>query len=480
MVLGRIFRGREELSITEGSIKAPLFYLSLPLVITFLLQTAYNIADTFWLGRLSTEALAAISFGFPLVFLFISIGSGVAITGSVLVAQYEGSGKKEQRNYAASQALAFSIFTSAAIGAFGLLIIEPLLGLMGAEPSVLPLAVDYMRIVLLGLVFLFTFFTFSALMRGWGDTITPMILMLVSVATNILLDPFLIFGWWFFPQLGIGGAAIATVFSRAVVSIAGIYMLYSGRYGLKVTLREMKPETRFLKRIMGLGVPASLDQASRALGITATMFIIGMFPTEIVAAFGIGARVLSTVFLPAAAVGQATETLTGQNVGAGKPDRAKRSGVEASKYVFLILTGLGVLTYFAAGTIANIFSPDPAVVDAASTMLRTIAFTFGAMGVMRVFNGAFRGAGNTRLAMIVTVATIWVIRLPLTYLLAVTIGSFGIWLAFAVANVSGALIALLFFYRTSWARDITDNQEHPGVGVVDSLKSGLERLPGHT
>ncbi len=480
MVLDRIFRGREELSITEGSIKGPLFYLSLPLVVTFLLQTAYNIADTFWLGRLSTEALAAISFGFPLVFLFISIGSGVAITGSVLVAQYEGSGKKERRNYAASQALAFSIVTSVAVGIIGLLIIEPLLGLMGAEPAVLPLAVDYMRVVLLGLVFLFTFFTFSALMRGWGDTITPMILMLVSVTTNIVLDPFLIFGWWFFPQLGIGGAAIATVFARAVVSIVGVYMLYSGRYGLKVSLREMKPEMRFLRRILGLGIPASLDQASRALGITATMFIIGMFPTEIVAGFGIGARVLSTVFLPAAAVAQATETLTGQNIGAGKPERAKRSGIVASKYVFLILTGLGAVTYVAAGAIANVFSPDPAVVGAAATMLKTIAFTFGAMGVMRVFNGVFRGAGNTRLAMIVTVATIWLIRLPLTYMLAIDIGSFGIWLSFAAANIAGALIAILLFYRTDWARNIADSAGPPGPRVVESLKSGLERLAGHT
>ncbi|MFP4588894.1 MAG: MATE family efflux transporter, partial [Candidatus Acetothermia bacterium] len=188
----KLFRSKENIDLTSGSLAKPLFYLSLPVIITNLLRTAYNLVDTFWVGRLSKEALAAITFAYPLVFLFIALGMGIAVAGSVLVAQYEGAGSRDQVEYAASQTLTFSLIAGLLLGGGGFFLVRPVLQLLGASAEVVPLATQYLQIVTLGLVAVFGFSVFIALMRGFGETLNPMLIMLISVALNVVLDPFLI------------------------------------------------------------------------------------------------------------------------------------------------------------------------------------------------------------------------------------------------------------------------------------------------
>jgi len=171
--LSALFRGPEEFDLTSGSIGKPLFFLSMPIVVTNLFQTAYNLADTFWLGQYSTDALAAISFAFPMVFLLISLGMGVSVAGSVLVAQYTGAGEEREAEYAASQTMTFAAIASVILGVTGYFFVEEFLAVMGASEDVLPMATSYMEVISLGLLFMFGFFVFVALMRGYGDTITP-------------------------------------------------------------------------------------------------------------------------------------------------------------------------------------------------------------------------------------------------------------------------------------------------------------------
>ncbi|MFW5939877.1 MAG: MATE family efflux transporter, partial [Halolamina sp.] len=166
---------QEELDLTEGGIGKPLFILAIPIVITNLFQTAYNLADTFWVGRYSTEALAAISFAFPMVFLLISLGMGLSVAGSVMIAQNIGAGDERGADYAASQTVSFAVVVSIVVGALGYFAVDPIVGIYGASPDVKPLAVNYMEVISLGLVFMFGFFVFISLMRGAGDTVTPMV-----------------------------------------------------------------------------------------------------------------------------------------------------------------------------------------------------------------------------------------------------------------------------------------------------------------
>ena len=481
-----IFRGQEDLDLTSGGIAGPLFYLSLPIVITNLLQTAYNLADTFWLGQYSTEALAAISFAFPMVFLLISLGLGISIAGSVLVAQHTGAGEERQAEYAASQTVTFAVIASLILGAFGYFAVGPFIGLLGASPAVQPLATDYMQVIALGLVFMFGFFVFISLMRGYGDTVTPMIVMFGTVVLNIVIDPFLIFGFQDNPLFGalglravetqlfaatgytgsgVEGAAIATVFSRALAMAVGVWILLGGSRGVQIHVSEMAPDFSYVGKLIRIGAPASVEVTGRAVSVNLMLFIVGLFSTTVVAGFGIGIRVLSVIFLPAIAVAQGVETMTGQNIGADEEDRAGATNHFAAKAMFLVLTGMGVVVFAFARPIVGVFTIDPQVVDVGTEFMRTVAPTFGFMGILRAYSGGFRGSGKTLTAAAIGVGTLAGLRLPLAWFAAAAFGPFGIWISFAISNVVGATLAFLWFRRGTWREvDITGSPHGPAAG----------------
>ncbi|WP_423751600.1 MATE family efflux transporter [Salinirarus marinus] len=468
-LLDRVFKGRDEVDLTSGDIGGPLFYLALPIVITNLLQTAYNLADTFWVGQYSTNALAAISFAFPLVFLLIALGMGVSVAGSVLVAQFVGADEEREAEYAASQTVGYAFLLSLVLGAGGYLFVEDVIGLLGAEPDVLPLATDYMQIISLGIVFMFGFFVFISLMRGYGDTITPMLVMFGSVVLNIAIDPFVIFGWWVFPEMGVEGAALATVFSRALAMAVGLGIMLSGRRGVRIRPGEMFPDLAYGRKLARVGLPASVEGTGRALSINLLMAIVGTFPTTVVAAFGIGTRVFSVIFLPAIGVARGVETMAGQNIGAGEENRAGETATFAAKATFVILAAVGVVVWVFAGPIIGVFTDNPDVVAVGADFLRYVAPTFGFIGVMRSYSGAFRGAGKTLTAAAISILMLGVIRLPFAWVAAEPLGSSGVWLSFTVSNIAGAAIAYLWFQRGTWrSADLTGTKHEDAVdGVVD-------------
>jgi putative MATE family efflux protein len=311
-----------------------------------------------------------------------------------------------------------------------------------------------------------------------------MYVMAGSVVLNVLLDPILIFGFtgnplfealgaegiqtWLFTVTGyagsgIEGAAIATVFSRALALVVGLIIMFRGTRGVRIRLGQMTPDRAFARKVFDIGVPASVEGTARSLSINLLLFVIAAFPETVVAAYGIGTRIFSVVFLPALAVSQGIETMTGQNIGAGKPDRAAATNHFGARAMFYVLTGVGAITLVAARPIAAIFTTDPAVIAESATFLRYSAVTFGFIGVMRAYTGGFRGAGKTLIAAVVSVVTLGVIRLPVAWIGAAAIGSVGLWISFAVSNVAGGIIAYLWFGRDTWRdgavtdRNVTDD-----------------------
>jgi len=469
--VGDLFGGKDQVNLTEGGIGKPLFVLALPIVVTNLLQTAYNLADTFWLGQYSTEALAAISFAFPMVFLLISLGLGISVAGSVLVAQNTGAGDDRGAEYAASQTVTFALVASVFLGAAGYVFVDELLVIFGASPGVLEAATTYMRVISLGLPFMFGFFIFISLMRGYGDTITPMLVMLGTVILNVALDPFLINGWWAFPELGIEGAAYATVFSRGLAMIVGLGIMFNGTRGVRIRLADMVPDLAYSRKMLRIGVPASIEGTGRAASVNALLIVVGAFATPVVAGFGIGIRVFSVIFLPAIAVARAVETMAGQNIGAGQPDRAELAADFAARVTFLVLGGVGVLIFLFPEPIVAAFTDDAAVIRTGAEFLRYVSLTFGFIGVLRAYTGAFRGAGRTLVAAVVAITFLGLVRLPVAAALAlgvgpatltlagvtvavprlvVGMGPVGIWWAFVVSNLVGAGLAFTWFKRGTW------------------------------
>jgi len=489
-----VFRDQDDLELTEGPIGKPLLYLSAPIVITNLLQVAYNLADTFWLGQYSTDALAAITFGFPLVFFLISLAMGISVAGSVLVAQYTGAGEDRKAQYAASQTVTFAILLSVLLGAVGFFFVGDFVRFLGAAPDVAPDATAYLEVMSVGLWALFGFGVFIALSRGAGDTVTPMLVMFGTVVLNVALDPFLIFGVGPFPELGVQGAAIATIFSRALALLVGFGIMLRGRRGVQIRPREMIPSPSYMVRLARIGLPASIEGTGRSISVNAMLLVVGTFSTPVVAAFGVGTRIFSLIFMPAIAVDRGVETMTGQNIGAGKPDRAAVANDFAAKASFLILAAVGVVVFVAAPAVVDVFSDDPEVVRVGSEFLRWTAPTFGFIGVVRAYSGGFRGAGRTLTAAVLAIVMLGFIRVPLAWVasrpidvaeLAIEVPGFGtlsaaflantlvadileysmaeqgIWLAFAVSNVAAAVMAWAWFSRGTW-RDADLTEEGPG------------------
>ncbi|ELY90410.1 MATE efflux family protein [Natrialba hulunbeirensis JCM 10989] len=483
-----LFKGPEDLDLTSGEIGRPLFYLSLPIIIQNLFQVLYNLADTFWLGRHSTEALSAITFAFPIVFLMISLALGVSVAGSVLVAQHTGAGNEKRAAYAASQTMAYAFIISVVLGILGYIFVDDITALLGVNETVAPLVVEYMRIYAVGLFAVFGFAVFMALMRGYGDTVTPMYVMAGSVVINILLDPILIFGFEANPLFGflglagleaaaldatgfdgwgIGGAAVATVFSRAVALVIGLAILFRGNHGVQIRLSEMGPDLEFGRTIVTIGLPASVEGAARSLSITLLLVVVATFPNAVSGAYGIGTRIFSVIFLPALAVSQGIETMTGQNIGAEELDRAEETNHFGARAMLVLLTIGGGLIMLAARPIAGIFSPDPAVVDHATTFLRVTGLTFGFIGVMRAYTGGFRGAGHTMIAAVVSLITLGFIRLPVAWVASGPLDVMGLWIAFPISNIVGGIVAYLWFKRDTW-RDGNLTESGPSPDGIES------------
>jgi len=441
--------------------------LAWPIVVIQLLQVAYNLADTFWLGQLSGNAVAAISLAFPLVFFLISVGGGFTTAGSILVAQFTGADSEASAGKVAAQTLGFVVSLSLVLGVVGHFVTGDMLGLLPADAEtaavVVPMAAEYMEVFFLGMPALFGFFVFSSLMRGYGNTRTPMIVMFVSVAINVVLDPFLIFGWWLFPQMGIAGAAVATIFSRAVAAVIGVYVLFFTDAGPDIELAQFYPDFSMVSRIVRVGTPSAAEQSTTALAMITLTAMVASFPPAVVGAFGLGNRLISLVFLPAMGLGRATNTMVGQNLGAEKAERAERAVWLAAKFAAAVLFGVAVVAAVFPGPIVAVFlAPGSenaaAIVDYGTTYLRIRSVEFIFVGILQVMLGAFRGAGNTKTAMVISMIALWLGRVPTVYFFAFVLGwgATGIWVGMALGNIVGAIAAAAWFTRGTWKETIVD------------------------
>jgi len=480
--------------LTEGSLLRPLVALSAPIVFTQLLQVVYNLVDTFWVGRLGGDAVSALSFSWPPVFVLISLGGGLTLAGSVLVAQHKGAGNLERVNEVAGQTLAFVTLFSLALGAVGYLLAPTFLRLIGADPGtqVFAYSLEYMRVIFLGVWFMFGFFVFQSLLRGWGDTRTPMYLMAVSVAVNVVLDPVFIFGFVDNPLFGIigmrgleadllaatgfrghgvEGAAMATILSRALATVPGVALLFSGRLGLSLSLADLRLEWETVRKIVEIGYPASIEQSSGALSYTAMTAIVAVIGSTAVAAFGITARLTSFVFLPAVGLGMGVETAVGQNLGARRADRARKAvylavGMLVAAYV--VVSAVGV--YWARDIVGIFIAGEEAarIVDIGETYMFIVAPTFAFMGTFHVIKGCFNGAGNTRAAMIMSVTSVWGLQVVPAWILVTTfdMGTTGAWWAIAVMHVGSALIVGAWFLRGTWTDNVVE-EEDPAATPAD-------------
>lgn len=442
-------------ALLEGPILASLLRLAIPIMLATILQSAYQLTDAFWVGRLGGFAVAAVSVSFPFTFLAIALGAGMAIAGSTLIAQYFGAGNDSMVNHVAAQTLLMVALASVLFGSLGYWMAPGVLGLMGVEPEVLPGAVQFMRVSFVGLVFVFGFAMIQAVLRGVGEVQSLLHIVLGTVLLNFALDPIFIFGAGPIPASGVAGAALATVGTQSLAAAAGLALLLSGRFGIRLQPRDFRPDLAFFKRAFLLGFPASVEQTARALGLTVMTFLVASFGTVTVAAYGIGFNVLSFVIIPAMGLSMATSALVGQNIGAGQIDRAASIARLSALISFTSLTAIGLLVFALASPIVRFFVPSDAdVIAVGGRFLQIVGPSFGFIGLQLALTGVFRASGNMLATMVLALVSQWVLQFPIAYVLSfhTGLGSEGIWWAFPASNPLTAAITMIWFLKGDWKR----------------------------
>ena len=440
--------------ILKGPIWKSLLHLSLPIILAHLFQTFYNLADAFWLGKVGKTALAAPTITFHIIFVVIAIASGLAVGGTTLLAQYKGAKDNEKVNETAGNTFVLIGVSSIILSVIGYIFSPHLLKLLQTPQDAYIETLNYMRIMFIGVPFIFGFYIYRGLMQGYGDTVTPMKIIGFSVVLNIILDPLLIFGWGPLPQMGVVGAGIATVFSQFITSVIGIVFLITGKYGLKMNLRRFRFNNQIIKSIFKIGLPIAFSQTGTALGFTILIGIVNTFGSSVVGAFGIGNRIIGLLVMPAMGLAQGSSTIVAQNIGANQIDRAEKSvwtAVGINSFIIFILT---TLLFFYGGYVVKFFINNAEVIDIGNRMFKITSFSVLFFTIMMVFTGAFQGAGHTIPVFIMQMIRLWVLRIPCVWLLAKHLhyGENGIFWGMTISNMVITVIAFVWFKSGTWKR----------------------------
>ncbi|MBN2853070.1 MAG: MATE family efflux transporter, partial [Clostridia bacterium] len=387
--------------MTEGSIPKILFTFTVPIFFSNLLQSMYSFVDRIWLGRLlGPSGLAAISTSMPAFFLIISLAVGFAMASTILIAQYYGADDHESLSKTISTTYAFSLISSFSITIIGLLATKPLLRLINTPPEAFDSAVSYMRIMFMGMIFIFAYNMFGAILRGLGDSKTPLVFVIIATVINMVLDPMMIAGIWIFPKMGAAGAAYATVIAQAVAAVLCYYYLKNRKHIVEVKFRTIKIHKDIMKKMFKLGLPTSFQQGAMSISSLFLMALVNSFGLIFAAGISVAWQIESMIFLPGMALNSSVAAFSGQNVGALKFDRVLKSLKWGIIYIYsILLVGITFCIIFAP-QISSIFSDDSQIIAVSVDYIRLVSWTYFIYAVTQITNGIIHGAGGTKFTMV--------------------------------------------------------------------------------
>lgn len=438
--------------ILSGNMVQAIMSIAIPVVINSFLQTMYNLTDTFWLGKIGTEQLAAINLVTPVQSIIMNFGSGITVAGSVLIAQYIGAKDDENAKSMANQIFACAMIFAFVCAGLCFLFTPAIVKWLGADGNTLKYGRIYLQIVVLDMPLLYTINIFSAINQAQGDTVRPMLLNLLGILINMVLDPLLMVVL----NLNIAGAALATLFAKLPSALIAFYSLNQKDKLVHLDLKHIHFEKDKMKSILRVGLPTAIGGSTMQFGFLLMSKNVYKYGTQAMAAYGIGNKVNGLITLPSNGIGSAVATIVGQNVGANQYDRA-RQGYRLSQrisVVFLFVGGLILSRAPISGAIVSIFSDDAQVVAMAADFLSIMAFWCWTNGIYNSTMGLFQGTGHTEVTMLVDASRLWVFRF-LTLFICESILHMGvrsIWYCVVVSNgISAAILYLL--YRTNiWRR----------------------------
>ncbi|MFH0776535.1 MAG: MATE family efflux transporter, partial [Patescibacteria group bacterium] len=390
----------------------------------------------------------------PIIFFLQSLAMGLTLAGSILVAQFNGRGEKQQVARATGQTISFVVLISILIGALGYLLAHWSLGFLTDDPNVLPWATDYLQISFLTMPARFIFMIFQSSLRGLGEVRLPFYIVTGTVILNFFLDPLFLFGWKFIPPLGVAGVAWATFITEMLSAVIGLALLFTRKFNYGLSLRDFILQKSWVKKIFRLGIPSALEMSSRSIGMVLMTLVVATFGTLAVAAFGIGTRILMFVIIPALGFAMASNTLVGNNLGAQQRDRTLKIVKAGMKIAFGSLTLLGALVFLFAPQIANFLVPGETELVATSALfIRLIAPTFGFIGIQMVILGTLKAAGQTTTSMFLAMTQV-LATFVFAYFLSTNchLGELGIWVSYPIGNTVALVFAFVFYFQKKWLK----------------------------
>jgi putative MATE family efflux protein len=453
--------------LTTGSIPRHMISFSIPMLMGSLLQTAYSFINAIWVGQyLGKAALAAVTVSFPVIFAVFAIGMGMTLATNILVSQSFGGKRMDELRQVADSSTLLVIGLGVVFATLGEVFAPDVLRAMATPPDVFDAASSYLRIFMLSMPLGFALFLFRSMLQGTGDSKTPLYFQLGSVILTTVLDPVLIFGWLGLPRLGLNGTAWATVVSQALaVGALGWYLR-----ARKAPIAPKWPRLGHLGPItwktLRIGLPSAVQQSLVSLGMAFVTGLVNHFGEDATAAFGAASRIDQIAIMPAMTLSMAISTLAGQNLGAGRPDRVKevfRWGCVYSGGITVLVSAVSVVF---AKELLGIFISDPAVIALGVPYLHIVASCYLFFACAFVANGVINGAGHTVATTIISLISLWVVRVPVGYWLSRRMGSVeGVWyatsLSFAVSMTVSSTYYLLGRWRRAAKREPVSVQTDP-------------------
>ncbi len=450
-ILGEAIRGTSR-DFTTGPIGLAIFLLAVPMILEMSMESLFAIVDIFFVAKLGADSVAIVGLTESVMALIYAVAFGFAIGATATVARRTGEKDAAGAAKAAAHVIYLGVIASLVISAIGLVFAPHILSLLGAKPEILVEGSRFMRIQVGGNAVVLFIFLLNAIFRGAGDAAIAMRVLILANALNMVLSPCFIFGVWFFPELGVTGAAVGTTIGRGIGVMFAAWNLFRAGGRIHVDRESWRFDPSLLWKLAKLSSTAVFQLLVATASWTALMPIMAGFGDVAIAGYVIALRVVMFALLPALGLSNAAATLVGQNLGAGKPERSEEAVWKAAWFNFGVYFAIGVIFFLFSHPIIGFFSAEPEVVRYGTSALHIIAFGFAFYGLGMVLETAFNGAGDTWTPTYLNLLIFWVFEIPLAYTLAYRfeMGPAGVFWAITLAFSMLAVASGLLFRRGKW------------------------------
>lgn len=441
-----------EADYTKIGVRKAIFLLAVPMILELVMESAFAVVDIYFVGRLGASAVAAVGLTETYLFLLYSIAMGLSMGVTAIVARRIGEKNQKDAESSANQAIMLTILVSLPFALAGIFFSKELLTLMGGDAWAIEHGYKYTQWMLGGNGIIMLLFVINAIFRGAGDASVAMLVLWVANGVNIILDPILIFGWGPIPAMGIQGAAIATNIGRGTGVAIQLWILAKGSKHIKAKISQIYFDTRIMLNI----IKTSLGGVGQMMiSMTSWIFLVRILAdigSDAVAGATIAIRIMMFTIMPAWGMSNAAATLVGQNLGADQPDRAESSVWKIGVYNMIFLVLVSATFFLFNEQLMRIFTQDAGVIAVGATWLRILSYSFFVYGWWMVAVQAFNGAGDTKTPTKINVVFFWLIQIPLSYFLAITLdwGYSGVFWGVFFSETSVGLFTLWLFSKGKW------------------------------